>query len=614
EYGVPPLGGGKRQVSWLPQPPLTNRLKAGLRAGVREAGPIWAVLFASGAAALLNPNGVLLYTVPLKVMGVRLFEQSVFEWNPPAFEYDFWPYYIYLAMLAAAFAARPRAAGAADWIAALGFGWMSLTSRRHIPLLVYSTAPVLAQLLRDWRAEVGKTGIGPLVWEKRRPARLSGRGSQTPPAAIDRESAPVSRFPAPRSLEFLRRRIPLPYLRELVVAALILAGAHWTYRMLAFKYIPWGLGVYSLAQPRKAVDFIERAGLKPNLFNGYNWGGYVAWRLFPAWKTFIDGRVDLYGPERVKEYYSWITGTGDWRGAFERFGIQTVLLDYQQARGKLGRQLWQSPEWALVYWDDIGVVYARPSPETQAAVEAHAFHAFNPAWSYAEAVDALPAGPKRETALAELKEQLAHDPRSIRALDFESYFDSIDGRLDEAAELCRRMIALQPRGATAYARLATILDKQRDLDGAERAYRMTLRLQPRMADAWVRLGAMYERRGDSKTALRYYQRALQVRPGDLDGLYNAARVSANLGRDRESLRLWERYLSVKPGEPDLLQGVADLYRQIGDEVDAWRLLSSTSSTSPTSSTLSASTPGFSLRSGALSPTISKTKETASFRA
>ena len=505
---------------------------------------IWMALGASVVAACANPYGLAILRFPFKVMGVELFEQVVFEWNPPALEFDFWPYYAYVALLGAAFAARPRSIGAADWIASAGFVWLAWTSRRHIPLLVYTTAPILAEQLEAWRRCAGPR------W-------------------------------APR---FLGRRWRAPRWGEAAAAALFLWGGLWTRRMLALDYIPFGLGVNPQAQPAKALDFIESSGREPNLFHSYNWGGFIAWRLGSPWRAFIDGRVDLYGAERTGQYFQWVSGRGDWRRAFDLYDIRTVLLDYEQAQGALGKALWGAPDWALAHWDDLGVVYARRNEDSAQAIAATEYRQINPVWSYKEMTEANPPGPEREAAMAELDRRLQADPDSIRAMEFKSFFLSIEGRLDESAALCRRMIEIEPRAATAQFRLGTILEKlgsaenlsdpekRHYLQEAERSYRGALRFKPDLAEAWVRLGAICERRGDLKGALGRYRRAMKARPGDADGLYNAARALALLGRTWESIGLWERYLTAKPAGAPLLIDVAGLYEQVGASADALRLM------------------------------------------
>ena len=45
------------------------------------------------------------------------------------------------------------------------------------------------------------------------------------------------------------------------------------------------------ALPVRAVDFIAEKSLPEPLFNPYEWGGYLIWRLYPDYQVFIDSRT-----------------------------------------------------------------------------------------------------------------------------------------------------------------------------------------------------------------------------------------------------------------------------------------------------------------------------------
>jgi len=404
---------------------------------------------------------------------------------------------------------------------------MALGSRRHIPLLVYITAPALARQLMD---------LG-IAW---RGARIG-----------------------------LLRHVLKPAL-----AALVLAGAFWTHRMTALDYVPLGFGLNPLAQPEKALKFIEGSGLQPNLFNGYNWGGYVAWKLKEPWRPFMDGRVDVYGEERVEAYVKWINGLGQWPQAFAHYGIQTVLIDYKQASRPLGlgQQLWQSPQWALAYWDRVSLVFARRTDETAEAIAAHEYTRANPTLTLAELIRHNPPGPKRETLHAELERCLEAAPDAIPALAMKRDLLSLEGRYEEAIDLCERILELDGRNAQTHYRLGALFENTKDLDAAVEAYSKATRFDPHLTRAWTRLGIVCQRQGDVKKGLAFCQRALKEDSNDAEALFATGQALSELGRYSDSLEIWERYMREKPDQPGVLRGVAQLHENLGDRKKARRLL------------------------------------------
>jgi hypothetical protein len=57
--------------------------------------------------------------------------------------------------------------------------------------------------------------------------------------------------------------------------------------------------------PEAGVRFIEANDLPGQVFNAQEWGGYLIYRWYPSRRVFIDGRVDMYGPEVTQDYWPW---------------------------------------------------------------------------------------------------------------------------------------------------------------------------------------------------------------------------------------------------------------------------------------------------------------------
>ena len=54
--------------------------------------------------------------------------------------------------------------------------------------------------------------------------------------------------------------------------------------------------------PSRAVDFLAQHHLPGPIFNHYDWGGYLIWRLHPEYPVFVDGRADLYGDQLMTDF------------------------------------------------------------------------------------------------------------------------------------------------------------------------------------------------------------------------------------------------------------------------------------------------------------------------
>lgn len=98
----------------------------------------------------------------------------------------------------------------------------------------------------------------------------------------------------PRAAGETRRHESPASLTTLVVhPVMLLIIASGAYVMLT-RGIDFRRAIDTDRYPVGIANFLEDAGLGGRLFNSYNWGGYLLFRLAPEYRVFIDGRTDLY--------------------------------------------------------------------------------------------------------------------------------------------------------------------------------------------------------------------------------------------------------------------------------------------------------------------------------
>ena len=148
--------------------------------------------------------------------------------------------------------------------------------------------------------------------------------------------------------------------------------------------------------PAAAVSFLREHHPPGPLFNDYNWGGYLIWKLYPDDRVFIDGRADLYGDEFMDHYSATYNLTGDWQEPLNRWQIATVMVPSQCA---LATILPASGSWKPVFQDPQAVVLARVSPSIR--------QESTPNGSLAPTTPALRTKPAPEASIS-----TARDPRN----------------------------------------------------------------------------------------------------------------------------------------------------------------------------------------------------------
>jgi len=107
--------------------------------------------------------------------------------------------------------------------------------------------------------------------------------------------------------------------------------------------------------PKAALEFVRRERIPGNVFNHYNFGGYLIASGIP---TFVDGRDFPFGDSFLAEYSS-AAAVVDIRESFkllDRYKINWTLLPPQEP---LNRALKESSGWREAYSDDYAVVFVR---------------------------------------------------------------------------------------------------------------------------------------------------------------------------------------------------------------------------------------------------------------
>ena len=79
--------------------------------------------------------------------------------------------------------------------------------------------------------------------------------------------------------------------------------------------------------PVGAVNWIQEHQPPGKLFNTYQWGGYLIWRLYPHYPVFIDGRAELYGDQMLTRYVDIHNTHTGWEQALQDYGVRIVLVE-----------------------------------------------------------------------------------------------------------------------------------------------------------------------------------------------------------------------------------------------------------------------------------------------
>jgi hypothetical protein len=129
-----------------------------------------------------------------------------------------------------------------------------------------------------------------------------------------------------------------------------------------------GLGVCDDVVPVAMTDFLAAHRPEGPLFHSFDFGGYLLYRLAPETKVLIDGRNDTVYDDA---FFEAATDAERSPAAFaeleRRYPFSTAAFRWNRFGDSRGAFLAASPDWVMVYWDDLSVVYVHRLRDPQMA-------------------------------------------------------------------------------------------------------------------------------------------------------------------------------------------------------------------------------------------------------
>jgi hypothetical protein len=269
---------------------------------------------------VVHPNTTSMWTYYLDTVRIGALRDYIQEWQSP----NFHPLYVqpFIWMLLAILAAMGlsgRRVDGVDLAMVTMVAYASLLAGRFFGPFALLTAPVLS---RHVSAALKRFGLA--RWLRRRPRR---------------------------------QRPLLGMINVAVLAAVVVAGV-WK------AQAPLSLAFNERQQdenlPVEAAAWIREHRPDGEMFNPYNWGGYLMWVLWPDYRVFVDGRTDLYGDEFLRDYL---------KIQYARPGYDDLLADHDigfvvtYRDDVLSTRLACEEGWEKVYEDDgeggVAVIWVR---------------------------------------------------------------------------------------------------------------------------------------------------------------------------------------------------------------------------------------------------------------
>jgi hypothetical protein len=292
----------------------------------RKARLLGAVFVTCLLVSLVNPYGYHILLFPFRLTSNRFLMDNVVEFLSPNF-HEGMPFKYLLYLMIGVLALSSRRLRFAELTLVLLFTGMALYSARYIPLFAIIVTPILVRQLSPLLDEPqGKV----FAFLRKRAGRIS-------------------------SVDAAAKGYLWPLAAFALVAFLALNG---TIRFHFDEKI----------KPVDAVRFLKREHIRGNMFNNDEFGDYIIYATSDMYKVFFDGRSDMYGVDRMKEYFKVTRLEEGWNDVLNKYKISMIIYDNGSA---LSRFLLGRDDWKLVYSDRVANIFVRNIPEYAGLIEKH---------------------------------------------------------------------------------------------------------------------------------------------------------------------------------------------------------------------------------------------------
>jgi len=284
------------------------------------------VMLISLVIMLINPHTWRMLFYPFQTVGISALREFVAEWQSPDFHLSHaQPFIVMLLLIVVALARINRQA---DWtdltLVALWTGW-SLFAARNIAVFGVVTTPILAH-------------YADIAWRQ----QWHAWGYQNPPFAHQ-----------PKSSLRLRTRTPTIILNWILLALIVVAAL---IKIAAPLNPEVNLETEQNGMPYQAVEFMKNEQPPGPMFNSYNWGGYLIFKLWPDYAVYIDGRTDLYDDAFFRRFLAVMVADEGWEQILTDDGINLIFIE---ANSTLVKFLEHNRIWHELYRDEKAVIFRR---------------------------------------------------------------------------------------------------------------------------------------------------------------------------------------------------------------------------------------------------------------
>jgi hypothetical protein len=295
--------------------------KSVVQQNYKKCWRLLAITLAVTVSALITPYGTASAFTTLELLDMKSTLSRIFELRSPNFQQSTLMLICFVAILLA--------------IAGLGI------RLRGPRLIAFGLITVMG--LSYYRGLIMFFFLMPIILARpaaRSAGYLAPQLSRTRTSESDQASDPV--------LEFLQKRSFAVLASCTGLAVLLTISIWWRQDIVPSERVA----------PEAAIEFVRRTKITGNVFNSYDFGGYL---IFSGIPTFVDGRALPFGDAFLHEYFDAadLVDINKAFGMLDEYKVNWIILPPTEP---LTKALAPSALWDQVYSDRYAVVFVRHLP------------------------------------------------------------------------------------------------------------------------------------------------------------------------------------------------------------------------------------------------------------
>jgi hypothetical protein len=293
----------------------------------RQIGILSIFMVVGFLVVLVNPFGLDMWRIPFNTVGVETLQNLINEWASPDFHQVFQQPMLWMLLgVFGLIGLSRKSIDGAELLPLIAFSWAALIARRNFGPFAIIAAPIFSKYLTSLIDNWINTAKEKIKWIEKFLDKSSQSNEELKPGFKN--------------------------LINLVLISLLLVGVGW--KIIDVNDKEFVQQAEEKFFPIAAVDWLETSELKGNMFNDYNWGGYLIWHLRDT-PVFVDGRTDLFGDEILNDYINVFSGQFELGEFIEKYEIDFLLVK----PGLIPVDIVENSDLKIGFEDDVSVIITR---------------------------------------------------------------------------------------------------------------------------------------------------------------------------------------------------------------------------------------------------------------